>query len=117
MFKEDFEPVREENAVGSVTSRVLTRVGWNHKYWTDMRFVDEKIEVVFMGPGKTPFVRENGKYNEAVFQAYLKTHPSLVKDSNCKCTESQIPSYYKAAGKKLHFPDIVKIYGGWPALR
>jgi len=80
-------------------------------------FVEGKIEVVFMGPGKTPFIRENNKYNEIVFRAYLKTHTSLVKDSNCKYIAGSAPSYYKTAGKKLHFPDIVKIYEGWPSLR
>jgi len=96
---------------------VLTRIGWNHKYWTNLLFVDGKIEVLFMGPGKTPFVRKNSDYNEAVFQAYLKTHSHLVKDSNSKCIAGSPPSYYKTAGKKLHFPDIVKIYEGWPNLR
>jgi hypothetical protein len=70
-----------------------------------------------MGPGKTPFVRTNDNYNEIVFQAYLKTHSNLVKDANSKCTAGCPPNYYKTPGKKLHFPDIIKIYGGWPSLR
>ncbi|MGA2385964.1 MAG: hypothetical protein ABSG33_05485 [Candidatus Bathyarchaeia archaeon] len=117
LLKEDYEPVRLENAATGSTDRVLTRWGWNHKYWEDLLFVDGKIEVVFMGPGKTPFVRENNDYNQIVFKAYLKTHPNLAKEANSKCVAGHIPAHYKTPGKKLHFPDIVKNYGGWPTLR
>jgi hypothetical protein len=117
LLKEDYEPVREDNAVNGFTERVLTRWGWNHKYWTDLLFVDGKIEVLFMGPGKTPFIRTNNSFNQIVFESYLKTHPNLVRDANSKCVAGCAPAYYKMPGKKLHFPDIVKVYGGWPALR
>jgi len=106
-----------EDAAKEPVTRVLTRWGWNHKYWVDLLFIDGKIEVVFMGPGKTPFVRENNRYNQIVFQAYLKTHPNLIKDASTKCTAGSPPSYYKTSGKKMHFPDVVKIYEGWPILR
>lgn len=117
LFKEDYEPVREENAVKGLPDRVLTRFGWNHVYSTNLLFVDGKIEVLFVGPGKTPFVRKNDRFHERLFKDYLKTHRNLVSDINSECTAGSPPSYYKTAGKKLHFPDIVKIYEGWPSLR
>lgn len=114
--KLDYEPVREENVLVGPITRVLTRIGWNHKYWQNLLLTRGRIEVVFMGPGYTPFVRENTKYNALIFRNYINTHRSILRDDNYLCCAGGPPPYYKSAGKKKHFPDIIKYYGGWPKL-
>jgi hypothetical protein len=117
LHDEDYEPVREYNAISGPPNTVLTRLGWNHIFWYNILTVGNKIEVLFMGPGKTPFVRQATKTNEILFKSYLKTHRKLVRDINIQCIAQSPPPFYKIAGKKPHFPDIVKKYDGWPQLR
>ena len=117
MHKEDYEPVREEDAISGPPNSVLTRIGWNHLYWRNVLVIDGKIEVLFMGPGKTPFIREKSIYNEITYQSYLRTHPKLVRDTDIQCIAQSPPAFYKTPGKKPHFPDIIKNYDGWPPLR
>ena len=117
LFKEDYEPVREEGAANGNISGVLTRFGWNHVYTKKPLLVGGRIEVLFIGPGKTPFIRTSSRYNEATYVTYKRSHRNLIRDSNYQCTPGSPPVFYKTAGKKPHFPDIIKNYNGWPELR
>ena len=113
--KEDYEPIRQEGILSVSTTGALTRIAWRHRHWTNLFLIDNRIEVVFMGPGYTPQVRTRNLFDTIVFDIYLKTH-NLMREENYTVQNVSPPLSYKVAGRKRHFGRVID-YTGWPPLK
>jgi hypothetical protein len=88
-------------------------MGWQHRIWKNLTLIDSRIQVAFVGPGRTPILNCGG-YHGLIFRNSIKIC-KLEEVKNYDVKEDSPPNYFKESGWKPHYPLPVH-YEGWPPL-